>query len=98
MVHGYSVHPHPHVQPRFLEEGLVKTKPRLYLSASGITDFLSCPAKFAFRQAWRLKEQQDNLGLIVHRALEAGEIPEDKDAKKLFQQLKDMVRLYHIKI
>jgi CRISPR/Cas system-associated exonuclease Cas4 (RecB family) len=73
-------------------------KTRLYLSASGISDFLGCPAKFAFRQSWRLKEQQDNLGLIVHRALEAGEVPEDKDAKKLFQQLKDMVRMYNIKI
>jgi CRISPR/Cas system-associated exonuclease Cas4 (RecB family) len=99
MVHGHFIRSHPNVQPRFLEGSFLVKKPnRLFLSASGITDFLSCPAKFAFRQAWRVKDQQDNLGLMVHRALEAGEIPEDKDAKKLWQQLKDMVRMYNIKI
>jgi CRISPR/Cas system-associated exonuclease Cas4 (RecB family) len=80
--------------------GLIRvTKtPNLYLSATSITDFLSCPAKFAFRQEWSCLDQSDNLGLRVHRAMELDKEPEEAEEKKMFHKLKELMHVHQIRL
>ena len=71
---------------------------KLYISATSMSDFLSCPMKFNLRQTWRVKEPSDNLGLQVHRAMEQDKEPEDKQAKIFYRQLRDLLHLNQIRI
>lgn len=73
-------------------------KKKLYISPSGISSFFSCPAQFYFRQNWKVRYPKDNLGSIVHRALEQDKPPEDKEARKLYSRLKELIRVRQIKI
>jgi CRISPR/Cas system-associated exonuclease Cas4 (RecB family) len=71
---------------------------KLFVSATGITDFLSCPYKFKLRQELAVKNPVDNLGLIVHRAMEKDEEPVEKQAKAFYKQLKNMIVVNQIHI
>jgi CRISPR/Cas system-associated exonuclease Cas4 (RecB family) len=71
---------------------------KIFVSATGITDFLSCPYKFKLRQMWRVKESKDNLGLIVHRALQEDKEPQEAQAKAFYKQLKELMHVNQIRI
>ncbi len=71
---------------------------KIFVSATGITDFLSCPYKFKLRQMWRVKESKDNLGLIVHRALQEDKEPQEAQAKSFYKQLKELMHVNQIRI
>lgn len=57
----------------------------IYLSPTGLQEWLKCPARLWWAQDWERRKQEDNFGSNVHRRMEDGS---EYDAAADFEQVK----------